>query len=180
MSDKPLFTVRTDLIPGMQLSPFGTEEYTQSHAEFSRIHLCIVQSAAESASDRIADIMLRIAHSQVAHNQFRFKGFGYGGYAFQTCAFNATNLPYLLWLAARARHPKTIISEMRTLVDAMGEEERDRVMTGVLELVGYAFEKKDEKKTDQPKTPPTQSQSTSPPSSPPSENADSDTTKSAA
>lgn len=177
MADKKIFTVRTDIIPDLQLSEFGIADYEQAEAEFSRKHMAIIMSACESASDRIAEITLRIAHSDVAHQRFAYDGFGFGGHAFKVCAFSDTNLPYLLWLTMLKRHPKMIVSQARDMVEAMTPEDRERVQKGVLELVGYSFEKKE---PAPPSNPPNQSPSTSPPSSPDSANAASDTKKSAA
>jgi len=170
---KKIFTVRTDIIPNVVLSPFSIENYEQAEAEFARKHLAIVGAAAESASDRIAEMMLRIAHNEVAINRF-----GMGGTVFRVCAMTDSNLPYILWLAMLAKQPKTTIGQVRAMVEAMDEDTQAKVQKGVLECIGYSFT--EEKKTEKTTPPPNQSPSTSPPSSPDSASADSTTTKSAA
>lgn len=135
---------RSDIIPNLLLSPFTIDSYAQAEFEFARRHMEIIAAAAETATDRMATIMLRVANNEIAMKQFVF-----GGDGFRTCCFCNTNLPFLLWLCLQPNHPQIT----RGMAGGYITRENEwKIHKPVLELVGYAFPT--EKKVTPPTNPP--------------------------
>ena len=146
-----------DLLPGYILSPFSIENFEQAEMEFSRKHLAVTHAAAETATDRIAEMMLRIANNDVANRRFAFDTPGY-----RACAFSNTSLPFMLWLSLQARHPKITLAEATALIK---DENEGKLRMGIFELQGY--KKPAEKEEVDPKKPlPETESSSSEPSTP--------------
>lgn len=128
---------RTDIIPGYTLCPFTIESFAQAEAEFARKHLEIVAAAAETATDRIAGLMLETANRLVAD-----KHFAYGSRGFNLCAFNPISLAYLLYLTMGIKHPKATLQQAQALIPnfKLNQAAFDKIQNGVLELIGFRFD----------------------------------------
>lgn len=141
-------SARSDVLPGLLMSPFGVEAYAQAEFEFGRKHLEVVGAAAELVSDRIAEMMLRIANQAIADKQFTF-----GSTGFKVNAFSANNLPFLFWLTLQEKQPTLTRANAAKLIDRDNEA---KISRAVLELMGYRLMPPvDEKKEGESQNPPT-------------------------
>lgn len=147
---------RSDVVPGFLMSPFSVEAFAQAEFEFARKHLEIVGAAAEACSDRIAEMMLRVANNEVANKQFT-----YGSTGFRVCCFSQNNIPLLFWLTLQPRHPMLTREEARKLITPANEA---AVTRATLELIGYSFAPTPKKnpETNPPPTPPLTGETSSP------------------
>lgn len=127
---------RKDILPGFTLSMFGIEMYELAESEFARKHLAVTAAAAENVTDRIAEMMLRIANNDVANRRFAFDTPGY-----RVCAFTLSNLPYLLWLSLTPKHPEITLGEAAKLIT---KENEATIRRGLFDLQGYTVPKEAE------------------------------------
>jgi hypothetical protein len=146
---------RTDVIPGFQLSSFTVDMLAQAEFEFSRKHLEVVMAAAESATDRIAGMMLRVANEHIADKQFVF-----GSRGFRINVWLQQNVPFLLYLSLQPKHPDMTRTKAAAMVTPDNEMKTHRCL---LELMGFKLDP--EKKITEPEpSAPLTGEKSSPPS----------------
>lgn len=150
---------RSDILENYVLSPWTLAEFGEAEAEFERKHLerAALAASATGISAEVKDQMLALANDDV-----RASRLSYGSPGFDRKMNDFCNLPFILFLTLRAKHPAITLSESMKLVPINDILNFQR---SVLEIHRYVF---GQKKTTTAEVPP-ESQSTGSTSSPSSD-----------
>ena len=145
----------SSVLPGYVLSKFALEDYADAEAEFARQHIAIAAEGTAHLSPKVQD---RFAAKALA--DIKAGCFAWGMNEFDIQTLTRTQVPFLLWLSLRARHPGITRKEVAKLVTF---ENREAIHRALLDCIRFVYQTK--------KAPPVekQSQSTGGPSSKPSE-----------
>jgi hypothetical protein len=127
---------RTDVaaLPGYNLSPWRLEEYADAEQEFSQRHLRAAAEAGIGLPREVSDRIIGLALADVKRGDF-----SWGTLNFDKQLFLASNVPFILWLTLRKKHPETKREAAAKLIT---EENRHVLHKAILELLGFDFTKK--------------------------------------
>jgi hypothetical protein len=134
---------RTDVLAGYELKPWRLIEYADAEQEFAQRHLRAAGEAAKDLPKEVADRVIALALADVKRGDF-----SWGVSNFDRQLFLASNLPFVLWLSLRQKHPK--LKRVET-AELLTDENQGVVQKAILEMLGFDFATPDKKKARQGK-----------------------------
>lgn len=127
---------RSDILENYVLSPWTLAEFGEAEAEFERKHLerAGIAASAPGISAEVKDQMLALANDDV-----RASRLSYGSPGFDRKMNDFCNLPFILYLTLRAKHPAITLAESMKLVPI---DDILNFQRSVLEIHRYVFSQK--------------------------------------
>ena len=148
---------RTDILPGKKLAWFRSSmlmELARYFKEKERESLLLqaaklMRRAEEKMNGHAAQDPSAVFNTDegravnaingIVENMIRADPFAVGRQGFRQCAFDISNLPKMLWMSLRVGNDEITEDEANALITP---ENENKIHEAILELMGYALEKK--------------------------------------
>lgn len=124
-------TVDEATLPGYTLSPLEIMDIGDLQEYFAANYLRVANVAAAAMTPKAGSSLLSIAMTDV-----RLGMFLYGSSGFDVAFSDTANLPKMLSIAARKKHPEVTVEKARGLIPASADD-RARLFAALRKLAGY-------------------------------------------